>query len=331
MAARNNISICPSEISRTVKCRTLFRRDITVNVSLIVIYLLQRYKIYNFAKNKNEMKRLFAYHPTLPQAWGLVALTILIQVVSGLVVAPFILADGATQSWYLLLSYVFCFVLVVFIVIQMGKSAENGEQGTENGEQGTRYLTDVNFKSQIVVLLLFFMPALAIVIEPLSMWIPMPEWIKLQFDAAFKNDAPTFLSVVIVAPFAEEWLCRGVILKGLLRHYSPREAIIWSAVLFGVLHMNPWQAIPAFCIALAIGWIYWRTRSLWPCIFMHTVNNSIAFLMLYLFPNAPSDATTIDIAGAYYGIVYVAALLCCALTGFGLWCILQKNYLASDR
>jgi membrane protease YdiL (CAAX protease family) len=297
----------------------------------MVVYLPQRYKIYNFVKNKNEMKRLFAYHPTLPQAWGLVVLTILIQVVSGLVVEPFIPAAGVTQSWHLLLSYVLCFVLVVFIVIQMGKSAENRERRTENGEREIRYSTVVNRKLQIVILLLFFMPALAIAIEPLSMWIPMPKWIKLLFEAAFKNDMPTFLSAVVAAPVAEEWLCRGVILKGLLTHYSPRKAIIWSAVLFGVLHMNPWQAIPAFCIALAIGWVYWRTQSLWPCIFMHAVNNSIAFLMLHLFPNAASDATTIDVAGAYYDLVYAAALLCCALTSFGLWRILPKNYLVPDR
>jgi membrane protease YdiL (CAAX protease family) len=179
--------------------------------------------------------------------------------------------------------------------------------------------------------LLLFMPALAVVIEPLSMWIPMPESIKQVFEAAFKDDVPTFLSAVVAAPVAEEWLCRGVILKGLLTHYAPRKAIIWSAVLFGVLHMNPWQAIPAFCIALAIGWVYWRTRSLWPCIFMHAVNNSIAFLLLLLFPDVASDASTKDIAGAAYGFVYAGALLCCALTGYGIWRMLRKNYPLPER
>ena len=290
-------------------------------------------------KNKNEMKRLFAYNPTLPQAWGLVALVILIQIVSGLVVEPFIPSNGYAQSWHLLLSYVLCFILVIFIVMQMGKSAETSLPPTPSkgggehhyGVRSTKYSTVVNRKSQIVILLLFFILTLAILIEPLYVWIPMPEWIKQIFEAAFKNDIPTFLSAAVAAPFAEEWLCRGVILKGLLTHYSPRKAIIWSAVLFGVLHMNPWQAIPAFCLALAIGWIYWRTQSLWPCIFMHAVNNSLAFLMLIMFPDAASDTTTIDVVGTYYGLVYAVALLCCTLTGYGLWRMLPKNYLVSDR
>ena len=267
------------------------------------------------------MNRLFAYRPTLPQAWGLVALTILVQAVSGLVIASFIPAAGATQSWHLLLSYVLCFTLMILIVVKL---AENGERRTENGKFNIR-------QSPIVILLLLFMPALAITIEPLYMWIPMPEWIKQMLESAFKNNVPTFLSAVVAAPLAEEWLCRGVILKGLLTHYPPRKAIIWSAVLFGVLHIYPWQAIPAFCIALAIGWVYWRTQSLWPCIFMHAVNNGMAFLMLLLFPNAASDATIIDIAGSYYGLVYAAALLCCALTGYGLWRMLPGNYLATNN
>ncbi|MDR2450048.1 MAG: CPBP family intramembrane metalloprotease [Prevotellaceae bacterium] len=273
------------------------------------------------------MKRLFAYNPTLSQAWGLVALTILIQLVSGLVVVPFIPADGATQSWHLLLSYVLCFVIMIFIVMKMGETEYLSPVPAQGGGAKLPPLGGGSGWG----LLLFFIPALAIVIEPLYMWIPMPEQIKQLFETAFKNDMPTFLSVVVAAPFAEEWLCRGVILKGLLRHYSPRKAIIWSAILFGVLHINPWQAIPAFCIALAIGWVYWRTRSLWPCIFMHAVNNSIAFLMLHLFPDAASDATTLDVAGAYYGLVYAAALLCCAFTGYGLWWMSRKNYLAPNR
>jgi membrane protease YdiL (CAAX protease family) len=333
MAARNNISICPSEISRSAKCRTLFRCDITVKVSLIAVYLVQRYKIYTFAKNKISMNRLFAYNPTLPQAWGLVALTILIQLVCGLVVDPFVPA-GKALSWHTLLSYVLCFVVMVFVVIHLppAPSEGGGVNPLPEGEGWGGALPPLRGGlGWGLFLLLFFMPALAVVIEPLTMWIPMPEVIKQMFEAAFQNDVPTFLSAVVAAPLAEEWLCRGVILKGLLSHYSPRKAIIWSAVLFGVLHMNPWQAIPAFCIALAIGWVYWRTRSLWPCIFMHAVNNGIAFLMLLLFPDAASDATTIDVAGGYYGFVYTAAILCCVLAGYGIWRMFSKNYLVADR
>jgi membrane protease YdiL (CAAX protease family) len=257
------------------------------------------------------MKRIFAYSPTLSQAWLLVALCIISQLVSGWVVAEImaLITNIDLQAWTTLLSYVLSFVLMLFIVIQFGKIQP---------EEAPMPKT-VRLSPYLFPLLLFFMPLLGFVVEPLSMWIPMPDTIKVLFEEAFQQNWPTFLTAVIAAPFAEEWLCRGVILKGLLRHYSPSKAIIWSSLLFGVLHMNPWQAIPAFCLALAMGWIYWRTQSLWPCIFMHAVNNSIAFVMLLLFPDLPSDATTMDLLGNYYALIYPCALLGCALIGYWIW------------
>ena len=51
------------------------------------------------------------------------------------------------------------------------------------------------------------------------------------------------LAVVIVAPLTEELLFRGVILRGLLLHYSAPKAVIASSLMFGLVHLNPWQAV----------------------------------------------------------------------------------------
>jgi membrane protease YdiL (CAAX protease family) len=131
--------------------------------------------------------------------------------------------------------------------------------------------------------------------------------------------------VVIFAPLFEEWLCRKVALGGLLRKgFSPAAAIFWSALMFGVIHMNPWQAIPGFLMGLLFGWIYWRTRSLWSVIFMHAVNNGAAMLFTVLFPELPDDVTTLDIVGvANYPWILITAIV---LTLSLIW-ILHK-YLA---
>ena len=50
-----------------------------------------------------------------------------------------------------------------------------------------------------------------------------------------------FYSMVIQAPLFKEVLFRGVILGGLLAHRTPARAIVWSAVLFAIIHINPWQ------------------------------------------------------------------------------------------
>jgi membrane protease YdiL (CAAX protease family) len=222
-------------------------------------------------------------------------------------------SSTTAQSWSSLISYIAGFILLVLIVIQKGK--DYAEEPVPTKKQSPL----------LYLLLLLFMPFLAIVVEPLSSWIPMPEDIKRIFDTAFKSNFPTFISVVIAAPFAEEWLCRGVILKGLLRHTTPAKAIVWSSVLFGILHLNPWQAIPAFCMALAIGWVFWRTQSIWPCIFMHAVNNGMAFLMMVLFPHLDSNVTLKDLTGSDYNLIYLGGFILCAGTGYLILRLLRKD------
>ena len=71
-----------------------------------------------------------------------------------------------------------------------------------------------------------------------------------------------FLMVSIFAPFFEEWLCRGMILRGLLgTKVKPVWAIVISAVFFAVIHLNPWQAVPAFLLGCLFGYVYYKTGS----------------------------------------------------------------------
>ena len=79
----------------------------------------------------------------------------------------------------------------------------------------------------------------------------------------------------------EELIFRGIILDGLLRRYSPMKSIIISSVLFGIVHLNPWQFISAFIIGLFSGWVYYRTRKLTLSIIIHFINNLIAFAGMY--------------------------------------------------
>ena len=156
----------------------------------------------------------------------------------------------------------------------------------------------------------------SIVIEPLVSWWEMPESMQKLFENLM--GAPvvvTFLTVAIMAPLFEEWMCRGVIMRGLLYHIGPTKAILWSAFIFAFIHMNPWQAIPAFIIGVLLGWIYWRTRSIWAAIFIHFVNNGSAVLLTVLLPNLPSDASYKDvIPDNLYYLVYIAAVVICVAT-----------------
>jgi membrane protease YdiL (CAAX protease family) len=88
--------------------------------------------------------------------------------------------------------------------------------------------------------------------------------------------------------FTEEVFFRGILLNRLQYRYSPGKAVTLSALLFGLMHLNPWQFLYAFVIGLFLGWIYIRFKNIWLCMFMHCYNNVLAdFLPLpvVLLPN----------------------------------------------
>jgi hypothetical protein len=90
-----------------------------------------------------------------------------------------------------------------------------------------------------------------------------------------------FLMVSIFAPVCEEWLCRGMVLRGLLRNSSvgPVWAIVISAAFFALIHLNPWQAIPAFLMGCLFGYVYFKTGSLKLTMLMHFANNTLSLCL----------------------------------------------------
>lgn len=85
-----------------------------------------------------------------------------------------------------------------------------------------------------------------------------------------------YVLVIVVAPIVEEAVFRGMILRGLLGRWPAAAAILVSAGLFALMHMNPAQFPVTFILGAVLGWIYMRTRSLGLCIAGHAINNSAA-------------------------------------------------------
>jgi membrane protease YdiL (CAAX protease family) len=149
----------------------------------------------------------------------------------------------------------------------------------------------------IFPLLLILVIAVAIVIDPIAALIPMPEQIKALFRESFGknvNIIDLVISTTILAPIMEETLCRGIILRGISRYNGALSAVVWSAFIFALIHLNPWQAIPAFILGLIFGWVYIKTRSIWLVVFMHFVNNGFFVVLTRSLPNIDVDSIIAD-------------------------------------
>lgn len=123
--------------------------------------------------------------------------------------------------------------------------------------------------------------ASAVMCEPSGLLLPeMPELLKNALKSM--TEGPLWVSILttaVFAPFFEEWLCRGMVLRGLLQKMHPAWAIMISAIFFALIHMNPWQGIPAFVIGCIFGIAYWKTGSLKLTMLMHMTNNLTSVIM----------------------------------------------------
>ena len=89
------------------------------------------------------------------------------------------------------------------------------------------------------------------------------------------NFFTTLLVVGLWGPVAEEIFFRGFALAGLRRRFGDRTALILTAALFAIFHIEPTIYVPIFFFGIVLGWIYLRTNSLWPSILIHVIHNTV--------------------------------------------------------
>jgi hypothetical protein len=84
----------------------------------------------------------------------------------------------------------------------------------------------------------------------------------------------------VLAPICEEFLFRGFIFTALRNWRGTLPAAVITALLFGAVHVGSAPAldlVPLAGLGFALCLLYRRTGSLYPCIVVHSVNNSVAF------------------------------------------------------
>ncbi|MBP5173266.1 MAG: CPBP family intramembrane metalloprotease [Bacteroidales bacterium] len=139
----------------------------------------------------------------------------------------------------------------------------------------------------------------------------MPEWLEEALKSMTSGTLwVNFLCVSIFAPIFEEWLCRGMVLRGLLdRGVKPIWAILFSAVFFGLIHMNIWQMVPAIILGLIFGYVYWKTRSLKLTMLMHFTNNTFALILSHTDSLKDMDNWMQALGQWYWPVLAACALL----------------------
>lgn len=106
-----------------------------------------------------------------------------------------------------------------------------------------------------------------------------PGWMEFYerlMENAGLTSSPSVLVIlyaVLFGPIEEELVYRGVALASAQKALPFWAANIFQALLFAVFHMNPIQGIYAFFIGLFLGYVFYRTGSIWISSLLHMLFN----------------------------------------------------------
>lgn len=177
--------------------------------------------------------------------------------------------------------------------------------------------------------------ALVVVVQPVILYLgyfnsllPIPEsWTDFQvsqyemFEQFLKTDGIIWFGlfhIALVPAVCEELLFRGYILRSFEKSWGIMVAIIVSGVVFGFFHLQVPNLLPLAALGILLAVMTWLSRSLWPAIAAHFINNGGAVLAATTYPElAFGDVTAeslpsvwllllsiIFTAGVIYAMIY---------------------------
>jgi membrane protease YdiL (CAAX protease family) len=98
----------------------------------------------------------------------------------------------------------------------------------------------------------------------------------------------------VIVPIAEEIFFRGLLYHWLRQFWPVWASMIISSAVFGILHGDVAVAVATFFMGLLLAWFYEKSKSLWPSITIHILNNGIKLVLLYALLAAGIDINTLQ-------------------------------------
>ena len=192
-----------------------------------------------------------------------------------------------------------------------------------SGNQIKTLLTNTADIKSIIIAIIFIITIIPC-IDVLSQWnksLHFPYFLRelensmIALEQQANNITETMLSVstiwglianivviALAAAICEELFFRGSVQRILAGAFNYHIAVWLTAILFSAIHLQFGGFIPRLILGVSFGYIAIWSRSLYPSIIAHFINNGIAVLSFFLSYNKIIDIPTKNF-GTYTGIV----------------------------
>jgi membrane protease YdiL (CAAX protease family)/uncharacterized RDD family membrane protein YckC len=217
---------------------------------------------------------------TLSQTFWLMLAAFALALLSPVLVLPFdpdLSSDGALLGAQGLFE-----LSLLFVAIGVASEWRFQPLGPALGKLGLRRAVPKAFGIALLTLLVYYIAAglfSQLVLQPEQ------EDIGGELGVGDPNLLIAILAVLViavVAPVTEELFFRGFVFAGLRARWSLWPAAVAVGLIFGIVHAPTGltAVVPLAGLGVALCWLYDRTGSLWPCVFAHVINNSLALLVV---------------------------------------------------
>ncbi len=242
--------------------------------------------------------------------WQIIYPVGIYYVVSSLVYFVLELFLGNEQQTYMLRQLI-CSAATIPVTIsfyRQDKAAEEVVYGKETLKLDKRWFRDL-------LCAVVGAAALGIAVNNVIAMTPL-----VQMSEGFKQANESFFAGTVlfelagscfIIPIAEELLFRGVVYKRLKLYLGVTPALIGSAVLFGIMHVNLVQFLYATAVGLFLAFLLEKTGKLSMAVFGHIAANLVAvartetgWLSFSFYPTAAGILFTAVMAAIGLGIVY---------------------------
>lgn len=93
-----------------------------------------------------------------------------------------------------------------------------------------------------------------------------------------------FLTLVVIAPIAEEIIFRGYLFSKMKKYLPVWISIIVTSLMFGFIHGQITVAVDTFALSIVLCVLRQITGGLWSPILLHMAKNGVAYYILFINP-----------------------------------------------
>lgn len=226
---------------------------------------------------------------------------ILVQTVLGLVFA-FVMPDATANENVIVVSLIFVLSVILPIFILKGYVGV-----TVNSSKEKKSLKFASILSWVLMALPVMYGCTYIVEVLMEKMNVNPTMIEtaLVFDNSIIGKILFFAEIAILPAIFEELLFRKVMLNGAKKHGTV-FAILFTSVMFGMIHMNIPQAINAMLMGIVFAYITIKSGTILPGVILHGINNGLAALLVM---NENNILVNNIINYVYIGFVVIGAII----------------------